>query len=95
MLILGHKKVDKFVQQQKELGNFIRWDTYLKTLVFFRPHPAALYSIDKAGKHNGVWNREASSYGFETRVEVNEKGLWEIDYRNVKRPEQHSKRTRS
>lgn len=83
MLILGIKKVDKWVEAQKELGNDVRWDGW--TMVFFRPYPAAVYSVDENQKPNGVWRKDAG-YGFETRVAPNAKGHWEIDFRNVKRP---------
>lgn len=80
MLVLGIKKVDKFVNAQQELGNDVRWDGW--TMVFFRPHVGAVYSVDEAGRPNGVWHN--GSYGFETRVECDNRGLWEIDFRNVK-----------
>lgn len=89
MLNLGYKKAHKFVTEQQKLGNFVRWDGW--TMVFFRANPSAMYSVDKNGKANGVWNREASSYGYETRVEPNSRGLWEVDYRNVKRPNQRTR----
>jgi hypothetical protein len=81
MLRLGYKKAHKFIEEQKALGNDVRWDGW--TMVFFRAHPAAMYSVQD-GRPNGVWSRTSDSYGFETRVEPNEKGLWEIDWRNVK-----------
>lgn len=77
MLTLGIKKIDKFVREQNELGNDVRWETYLKTLVFFRPADAAVYSKDGAFR-NGRW-------GFDNRVEVNEKGVFDIDFRNIKK----------
>lgn len=81
MLVLGIKKADKFVTAQQALGNDVRFEGW--TMVFFRPHPAAVYSVDENGRPNGVWRN--GSYGFETRVDCNDKGLWEIDFRNVKR----------
>lgn len=80
MLTLGYKKAEKFVIEQKDLGNDVRWDGW--TMVFFRPSPAAVYSTDGAFR-GGEW-------GFDNRIEVNQKGLWEIDFRNVRR---NSKRT--
>ena len=75
MLTIGIKRVEKFVQQQQALGNDVRWDGY--DLVFFRKADSGIFS--KAGAfRNGVW-------GFENRVQVNGKGEWEIDYRNVRR----------
>lgn len=74
-LTLGVKKVDRFVKQQVELGNDVRWDGW--DLVFFRPADAGIYN--KAGAfRNGTW-------GFDNRVSVNENGVWEVDFRNVKR----------
>lgn len=84
MLTLGVKKADKFVREQKELGNDVRWDGW--TMVFFRPSPAAVYSKDGAFRE-GVW-------GFDNRVEVNDKGLWEIDYRNVRKHTRDSRARR-
>ena len=83
-LTLGIKKVDRFVEQQQALGNDVRWDNY--DLVFFRPSDAGIYN--KAGAYrNGTW-------GFDNRVPVNENGIWEVDFRNVKRNPRNS-RTRS
>lgn len=81
MLVLGIKKAEKFVKEQQALGNDVRWDGW--DMVFFRAHPAAVYSVDPKGRANGVWRN--GSYGFETRVNCNDKGLWEIDFKNVKR----------
>lgn len=83
MLVLGIKKVEKFVKDQQALGNDVRWDGW--DMVFFRPVPSAVYSVDENNKPNGVWRN--GSYGFETRVECDTKGLWKIDFRNVKRPQ--------
>lgn len=80
MLTLGIKKVEKFVRQQQALGNDLRWDGW--DMVFFRPAENAVYSKDGAFR-NGVW-------GYENRITVNNNGIWEIDYRNVK----HFDRTR-
>lgn len=82
MLTLGIKKADKFVIEQKQLGNDVRWDGY--TMVFFRPASNGIYSKDGAFR-NGEW-------GFDNRIEVNEKGLWEIDWRNVRK---HNRTTRT
>lgn len=77
MLILGVKKVEKFFKVQRGLGNSIRWDGW--DLVFFRPVKTAMYDP------TGVWDETQGSYGYETRVTPDEKGLWRIDFRNVKR----------
>lgn len=82
MLTLGIKKVNKFVDEQRKLGNDVRWDGW--TLVFFRPSPLAIYNGKDGVYRNGEW-------GFDNRVEVNDKGLWEIEYRNVK----HSRNSRN
>lgn len=81
MLTLGIRKVEKFVKEQKALGNDVRWDGW--DMVFFRPSDKAIFSREGAFR-NGVW-------GFDNRVSVSEKGVWEVDFRNVRR----SKRTRS
>ena len=75
MLTLGIKKADKFVREQIALGNDVRWIGW--DMIFFRPSESAVYSKDGAFR-NGVW-------GFDNRVPVNNKGLWEIDHRNIKR----------
>lgn len=82
MLTLGLKKAEKFVREQQELGNDVRWDGW--TMVFFRPSPAGVYNVESGAFRNG-------EYGFDNRVEVNDKGLWDIDYRNVKK---HNRTTR-
>ncbi len=80
MLTLGIRKVEKFVKEQRALGNDVRWDGW--DLVFFRPSPKGIFSREGAFR-NGVW-------GFDNRVSVNEQGVWEVDFRNVRR----SKRSR-
>jgi len=75
MLTIGIRKSEKFVRQQQTLGNDLRWDGW--DMVFFRPDERGVYSKDGAYR-NGQW-------GFENRVTVNENGIWEIDYRNVRR----------
>lgn len=75
MLTLGIRKIEAFVKSQQELGNNVRWNGY--TLEFFRPEEKAIYSKDGAFR-DGRW-------GYLNKVNVNNKGLWEIDFRNVKR----------
>ncbi len=75
MLTLGNRKIEAFVKNQQDLGNNVRWNNY--TLEFFRPAPQAIYSKDGAFR-DGQW-------GYLNKVAVNDKGLWEIDFRNVKR----------
>ena len=75
-------RAERFVTEQKNAGNDVRWDGY--DMVFFRgdaedPDKTAHAFHSPAGSfRNGVW-------GFENRVPVNDSGVWEIDYRNVKR----------
>lgn len=75
MLIKSVKQAEKFVTQQKQLGNDVRWDNY--DIVFWRESEKGVTSKDGAFR-NGKW-------GFENRFAVNEKGEWNIDGRNVRR----------
>jgi len=75
MLIKSVKQAEKFINQQRSLGNDVRWDNY--DVVFFRPSEKGVTSKDGAFR-NGVW-------GFENRFAVNESGEWNIDGRNVRR----------
>lgn len=81
MLTLRYNRTEQFVKEQQSLGNDVRWDGW--DMVFFRPSEKAIYSREGAFR-NGSW-------GFDNRVSPNEQGVWEVDFRNVKR----SKRTRS
>jgi len=76
MLTLGIRKIEAFVKNQQELGNNVRWNNY--TLEFFRPAEQAIYNARDGVFRDGQW-------GYLNKVEVNDKGLWEIDFRNVKR----------
>jgi hypothetical protein len=76
MLTLGIRKIEAFVKSQQELGNNVRWNNY--TLEFFRPAEQAIYNAKDGVFRDGQW-------GYLNKVEVNSKGLWEIDFRNVKR----------
>lgn len=80
MVIKSVKQAEKFVNQQKRLGNDVRWDNY--DIVFWRESEKGVTSKDGAFR-NGKW-------GFENRFAVNESGEWNIDGRNVRR----GKRTR-
>ena len=82
MALKGLKQAEKFVARQQDAGNDVRWDGW--DMVFFRGNPDqpdktahALFSPDGVYRH-GVW-------GFENRVSVNADGVWEVDYRNVRR----------
>lgn len=74
MLIKSVKQAEKFINQQKRLGNDVRWDNY--DIVFFRKSEKGVTSKDGAFR-NGEW-------GFENRFEVTESGEWNIDVRNVR-----------
>jgi hypothetical protein len=75
MVIKSVKQAEKFVNQQKRLGNDVRWDNY--DIVFWRESEKGVTSKDGAFR-NGKW-------GFENRFAVNESGEWNIDGRNVRR----------
>lgn len=75
MNIKSVKQAEKFVTQQKRLGNDVRWDNY--DIVFWRESEKGVTSKDGAFR-NGKW-------GFENRFAVNESGEWNIDGRNVRR----------
>lgn len=75
------READKFIERQQRLENDVRWDGW--DIVFHRVAEQGVYSKDGAFR-NGQW-------GFENRVKVNEQGVWEVDYRNVRR----AKRTRA
>lgn len=70
------READRFVTRQQRLGNDVRWDGW--TMVFFRPDPRGVYSVEDGAFRDGA-------YGFENRVPVADDGTWEIDYRNVRR----------
>jgi hypothetical protein len=76
MLTLGIRKIEAFVKNQQELGNNVRWNGW--TLEFFRAAEQAIYNARDGVFRDGQW-------GYLNKVEVNSKGLWEIDFRNVKR----------
>lgn len=88
LTLKGLKQAEKFVARQQDAGNDVRWDGW--DMVFFRGSPDqadktahARFSPDGAFR-KGVW-------GFENRVSVDSDGVWEVDYRNVRRV----KRTRN
>ena len=88
LTLKGLKQAEKFVARQREAGNDVRWDGW--DMVFFRGNPDqpektahARFSADGVFR-KGIW-------GFENRVSVNSDGVWEVDYRNVRRV----KRTRN
>lgn len=75
MLTLGIRKIEAFVKGQQELGNNVVWNGY--TLEFFRPADQAIYSKDGVYRNN--------TWGYLNAVDVDDKGLWVIDFRNVKK----------
>lgn len=75
MLIKSVKQAEKFINNQRNLGNDVRWDNY--DIVFFRTSEKGITSKDGAFR-NGTW-------GFENRFAVDESGEWNIDGRNVRR----------
>jgi len=75
LTLRGLRKADQFVRTQQSLGNDVRWDGW--DMVFFRAADKAVYSREGAFR-NGVW-------GFDNRVKVDDSGVWEVDFRNVKR----------
>lgn len=84
-------RAERFVTEQQKSGNDVRWDGW--DIVFFRGDPenpqktAHGYISEDGAFRNGVW-------GFENRVPVSDSGVWEIDYRNVKRT-RRTKRNRA
>ena len=71
------EQADKFLTEQRKLGNDVRWETFGKTMVFFRPDPRGINSVHGAFR-NGVW-------GFDNRVEISDDGVLEVELRNVRR----------
>ena len=76
MLTLGIRKIEAFVKSQRELGNNVKWNGW--TLEFFRPAEQAIYNARDGIFRDGQW-------GYLNIVDVDDNGLWNIDFRNVKR----------
>ncbi len=74
------KRSDEFVKNQQNHGVDIRWDGW--EMIFFREYPTAVFSKDGVFR-NGKW-------GYEQRVSPNVKGVWEVDFRNIKRIRQNA-----
>lgn len=72
MKLTGLYRAEKFMRRQQELGSEIRWDGW--TMVHFFPHPAAF-------RKGGAFRN--GRYGFETRIEVDSKGAWNVPPRLV------------
>lgn len=64
---IGFKRSDKFIAEQQAKGNDCFWDGW--TMVFFRPH--------RGGFRGGGVKRDGR-WGFLTRVEVDDKGFWNL-----------------
>jgi hypothetical protein len=75
MLDFDIKSAHRMVNQQRAIGNDVRWEGW--DIIFFRPAEHAIHSIAGAFR-NGVW-------GFDNRVVVNSEGVWQVDPRNVRR----------
>ena len=76
LTLKGLKQAERFVKNQRAAGNDVRWEGF-SDIVFFRPSPRGEFSKDGAFR-NGEW-------GFDNRVTVDSNGVWEVDYRNVRR----------
>ena len=74
LALAGLRRAERFVTDQQEAGNDVRWDGW--TMVFHKPHPQAATKVE--GRFHGSW-------GFETRVAPDSDGVWRVDYRNVRR----------
>lgn len=68
MHTFNYDTVEAFVKRQQRLKNDVRWDNY--TLVFFNSDDAAHRRV------NGVFRK--GRYGYETRIDPNEQGLWNV-----------------
>lgn len=78
MVVLNVGNVEKFVTEQKALGNDVKWDGW--DIVFFKR------SFQNRGwnQPDGAFDRKTRNWGFQTRVKVNERGEWKVPNRNVK-----------
>ena len=72
MKITTLKWADRWVAEQQDKGNDVRWDGWV--MVFFRAARGAFHG--GGVQRDGVW-------GYETRVEVSDKGHWNIPKRFV------------
>lgn len=68
---LNYWNVDAFVAKQQALGNKVVWNGW--KMIFFTPH--------KSGFYRGV--HRDGEYGFETVVEVDHKGFWNVPPRVI------------
>lgn len=71
----GIRHAERFVKEQRGLGADCRWDGW--DVVIFKPSDRARTSSQGVYR-DGVW-------GYDNRSVVNTDGIWEIDWRNVKR----------
>jgi hypothetical protein len=76
MVLKGLKAAEKFVRKQADAGNDVRWEGFDK-IIFFRPDDRAMRSPQGALR-DGVW-------GYDNVVTVDGNGVWNVDYRNVRR----------
>jgi hypothetical protein len=71
----GIKHADRFVKEQRAAGSDCRWDGW--DVVIFKSSDRARTSREGVFR-NGVW-------GYDNRSVVSTDGIWEIDWRNVRR----------
>lgn len=79
---------DRFITQQQDLGNNAYWDGY--TMVFFREDPLAQFvkhGSRQVVNGNNVW-------GYANKFDMNAEGVYEIDTRNLRRPQKTRRRGR-
>ena len=72
MKLKGLRQSHKFVADQQNKGNDIRWDGW--DIVQFHAHPAAFYK-------GGVYRN--GNYGYETRIVVTAEGTWNVPPRVI------------
>lgn len=73
---VGYKKIEKWVKNQVELGNDVRWDGWELVFFFTPPHATAQNDVSLV--------RKQDTWGYETRVSVDTDGKWRIPARSVK-----------
>lgn len=69
---IGFNKVDKFVADQQDAGNDVRWNGW--AMIFFKKHIGGF-------KGGGVYRN--GYYGFETIIEADERGFWNLPPRLI------------
>lgn len=74
MIVLDHSAAHKFVREQRRAGNDVRWEGW--TMIFWKPTHYGYSSVNGAFR-NRRW-------GVESRISVDDNGLWKVPARNVK-----------